>query len=353
MESAQLTDEPASLPTNNEKPSIAEKPSHDSILHNNSDSDTITAAPRTQIPRPSLYFAHFVDHRTHFIRFLEAVADHRWGQRITLDQNTSSSLGTSTKPKSYDPDERDDQTAIWNTLLELYLSAALDSANSPTPSGSPATDSTQLIATEAELKQRAMHVLRNEGSLPYDPTHALIVCSTHSFTDGLVLLWEKMGMYEEVLRFWMDEELHPERSIATSGLAPVSIVGGTEKKTASASQRVIECLDNYGPQHPHLYTLVLRFLTSSPALLSRHAEDLKRLLDVVDRERYIPPLGVVQILSRNDVASIGLVKEWLLRRITESREGIEAVSCSYLILHNIENMLMVARSISCLCNMFW
>jgi len=42
--------------------------------------------PRLSIPRPSQYFAHFVDHRTHFIRFLEAVANNRWGQRVQIDQ---------------------------------------------------------------------------------------------------------------------------------------------------------------------------------------------------------------------------------------------------------------------------
>lgn len=265
------------------------------------DSSILQAQQRQRIPRPSQYFAHFVDHRAHFIRFLEAVANNRWGQRVPPDQRQST-LASSSRSKPSDPDERDDQIAIWNTLLELYLSAALDSAVS----------GDENAENEVLLKERAMHVLGNEASLPYDPTHALIVCSTHSFTDGLVLLWEKMGMYEEVLRFWMDQELHPEIAVSISS-------------TTAASTHVVRCLDLYGPQHPHLYPLVLRFLSSSPALLSRHTDDLKRLLEVVNREGYMAPLGVVQILSRNDVASVGLVKEWLMSRITESREGIEAV----------------------------
>jgi hypothetical protein len=271
--------------------------------------DDFIRPSRISTPRPSQYFAHFVDHRTHFIRFLEAVANNRWGQRVQIEKP---SLGSSTKPKGYDSEERDDQIAIWNTLLELYLSAALDLSLSTAGGGTRLGDSDQV----KRLKARTMHVLQNETTLPYEPVHALIVCSTHSFTDGLVLLWEKMGMYEEVLRFWMDVELHLE----TSGTTSSSFAAN---KPASA--RVVECLDLYGPQHPHLYPLVLRFLTSSPALLSRHTTDLKRLLEVVDKERYMAPLGVVQILSRNDVASVGLVKEWLMARIAESREGTEAV----------------------------
>lgn len=296
---------------------VTEKPSDGSVdgQLDTTEATTVSAneLARISIPRPSQYFAHFVDHRTHFIRFLEAVANNRWGQRVQIDQGKAS-LGSSIKPRQYDVDERSDQIAIWNTLLELYLSIALDYTAAGAGAGLGDVDEVK------RLKARTMHVLQNEASLPYEPVHALIVCSTHSFTDGLVLLWEKMGMYEEVLRFWMDVELRPETSAAASSLSIAN-------KPASA--HVVECLDVYGPQHPHLYPLVLRFLTSSPALLSRHATDLKRLLEVVDKERYIAPLGVVQILSRNDVASVGLVKEWLMSRITESREGIEAVCVRY------------------------
>ena len=42
----------------------------------------------------------------------------------------------------------------------------------------------------------------------------------------------------------------------------------------------------------------------------------------------MPPLAVVQVLSRNGVTSIGLVKEWLLGRIKEAREEISTVSCT-------------------------
>ncbi|KAJ7832439.1 hypothetical protein B0H14DRAFT_3871957 [Mycena olivaceomarginata] len=53
------------------------------------------------------------------------------------------------------------------------------------------------------LRRKALRVPKGK-TLPYDPTHALILCSTRGYTRGLVLLWEHMGMYEDVLRFWMD-----------------------------------------------------------------------------------------------------------------------------------------------------
>ena len=89
-----------------------------------------------------------------------------------------------------------------------------------------------------------------------------------------------------------------------------------------ASAEVVRCLEQYGSTRPHLYPLVLRFLSSTPDLLSRHTEDISKILDHIDQEKILPPLGVMKILSRNNVASVGLVKQWLMSRIKEAREEI-------------------------------
>ena len=81
----------------------------------------------------------------------------------------------------------------------------------------------------------------------------------------------------------------------------------------------------YGAAHPALYPLVLRFLTSDSELLARHTDDLARVLAHIERERIMPPLAVVQVLSRNGVASVGLVKKWLMGQIKSAREEIDTV----------------------------
>lgn len=242
-------------------------------------SETPTLSKRTitvKRPSPRIYFAHFIDHPAHFLRFLETVAHRRWGQ----------ALAESAVPAVIEPDpnadpaaEARDQAAVWNTLLELYLSSA-------------------------DRTDKALQLLRSV-ELPYDPTHALILCSTRGFTPGLVLLWERLAMYEDVLRFHIDREREDPRS--------------------GASADVVRCLDEYGAAHPALYPLVLRFLTSDSELLARHTDDLARVLEHVERERIMPPLAVVQVLSRNGVASVGLVKKWLMGQIKSAREEIETV----------------------------
>lgn len=259
------------------------------------------AIPQPQpvrLPSPRVYFAHFVDHMEQFVVFLETVAYRRYGQSVDEGSiaehvSTQRAKGSPASPEGEDdPQDKEDQVAIWNTLLELYLTL---------PESVQGGDQQE---KGKELKEKAMKVLRSH-TLPYDPTHALILCSTHGFTDGLVLLWERLGMYEDIIRFWI------ERSKAGD---------------ASASKKVVEGLKTYGENHLGLFPLVLRFLTSTHELLAKHREDLREILDHIEGGGIMPPLGVVQLLSRNGVASVGLVKEWLMMRIKESREEIEEVS---------------------------
>jgi hypothetical protein len=233
-------------------------------------------------PSPTLYFAHFVDHPSYFVHFLESVAERRWGQSLSSLQPSLPSPNSNEEEDS----KKRDQAAVWNTLLELYLDGG-----------------------SQEQQDKALKVLTSD-TLPCDKTHALILCSSYSYTPGLVVLWEKLGMYEDVLRFWMGKH-------------------NATLSDSSASAEVVQALARYGPSHPHLYELVLRFFTSTPELLTRHQTDVEKILEHIEKERIMPPLGVVQVLSRNGVASVGLVKGWLMGRIKEAREEVQTVSSFY------------------------
>jgi hypothetical protein len=240
---------------------------------------SVLRAPSQTEPEklPSLrpFFAHFVAHQAHLVRFLEEVAVKRWGQ--TLEDHKSSDQNTAIE---YEPSEKVEQTSVWNTLLELYL--------------------TPVKATPAR-EDKALKLL--SSNLPYDQSHALILCTLRSFEPGQILLWEKLGMHADILRYYMRSD--PPRPAA-----------------------VLERLATYGPSHPGLYPLVLRYLTSSGELLNKHTEDVKNVLSHIEQNRILQPIEVVQILSRNDNASIGLVQAWLMERIKEGREEIDKVSNS-------------------------
>lgn len=274
--------------------------------------------PPAPPPSPTPFFAQFVNHPKEFLRFLEAVALARWGQQIDLSKSAAKGKAVAGPPppvyeesvSSVATDaDLGDQRAMWNTILELHLSFACR---------------TNIPPREREgHRLKALRLIEQASAIPYDATHALILCSINAFTDGLVVLWEAMGMYEDVLRFWMEKEkefaAEPPTSTASSS-------GGGAAPARRPSEEVMQQLRRYGPAHPYLYPLVLRFLTSSADLLSRHQPDLLHVLAVIDRERILPPLQVVQVLSRNGVASVGVVKEWLTQKVGGLRVEIESVS---------------------------
>lgn len=258
-----------------------------------------TQAPCYTPPSPQQYFAHFLDQPIMFIHFLESVALELWDQRVDAVPRTHDTPLPIREeaPPSYDDDPvKADQRAVWNTLLELYLASTLSKEGT----------------TAEEASSKALGLLA-DTNLPYDPMHALILCSSADFKEGLVRLWESMGMYEDVLRFYMDKD----RNADSTG-------GRSEGKSPSAE--VLRYLDLYGPTNPHLYPLVLRYLSSSPDILSRHPEQLATILQTIDEERIMPPLAIIQLMSRNGVTSVGSVKGWLRQKTIDTRDDISAVS---------------------------
>ena len=282
----------------------------------NANQGTATRIPRAEVdgsinelsdkaayipPSPQLFFAHFLDNHDLFVQFLECVANDLWGQKVDpVDPQRSTPLPLR-GAGSFDEVDNSvpaDQRAVWNTLLELYLASTRSSD----------------LQTSSVARDKAFGLLAQGSSNPYDPIHALMLCSMSGFTEGMVGLWESMGMYEDVLRFFMEKD-----SMSSSSETSHSI-----DNTPSPSDEVMRYIHLYGPTNPHLYPLVLRYLTSSPSILSRHSTHLVKLLETIDAEHIMPPLAVVQLLSRNGVTSVGSVKEWLKVKVAETRQDVES-----------------------------
>lgn len=286
----------------------ATAPADTALPAKQSSASGFNAEPETTtypIPSPRQYFAHFISSPEHFVRFLESIASYRWQQ--TVSNTPSSTKGAVTRtveapidqgsPTNVLDVEDADQRCVWNTLLELYLTDAQD----------------QTSSSSAVSRQKALNVVDRTGDLPVDPMHALMVCSTAGFTPGQIRLWEKLGMYEEVLRFWMNVKLDDTKP-------------GNQEEERSPTDNVLHYLHLYGPTNSQLYPLVLRYLTADSKRVSQHATDVREILKVIDDENLMPPLAVVQLLSRNNVTSIGVVKDWLRAKVADTRQDVESVS---------------------------
>ena len=229
--------------------------------------DPALLSAKPALPSPKLFFAHFISSEKEFIRFLEVVVERRWGSKSLSSDHAL-------------PEGAEDEQSIWNTLLELYLSQAA-----------------AVPASKGELEAKAMDLLRRPDPTPYEATQALLVCTTARFEEGVILLYERLDMVEEILRY--------------------RIASGN-------STRAVQTLWKYGPTNGSLYKIALRWLSSDASIYSKHTEDVERILTEIESRKLMKPVEVVKLLGRNNIATVGLLKNYLRAGLELNKGEIES-----------------------------
>ncbi|CAJ0886754.1 3774_t:CDS:10 [Entrophospora sp. SA101] len=259
--------------------------------HSYSANDKVSSVYRP--PPIRTFMSLFVDQPNYLIQFLERVSEKRWGgfglSRKSNSSNDDSDKSSSTaqlKSKNFDLSknsnnknsknrELDDKVvekkAVWNTLLELYLSEAYLPPVITTKDakgrklGAP---STFAVSTETERikekhirKEKALNLLKDED-VSYDINQALVLCYLAQYDDGIVYLYEK-----------------------------------NENEN-----------------------MALTYFSSSPTNLESSSVEILRILDYIDKHNLLPPLQVIQALSRNSLATLSMVKGYMGRRIESERK---------------------------------
>ncbi|ORE02913.1 hypothetical protein BCV72DRAFT_40818 [Rhizopus microsporus var. microsporus] len=221
-------------------------------------------------PSPRKFMPAFVDRPDHLTRFLETVFEKLWRNNGDIKS----------------PKEQEERKSIWNTLLELYL-----------------------MKSNKESRQKALALLKDE-SVDYDTNQALVLCQLKQFDEGIVYLYEKTGMYTDILHHWMEKE---------------------------STERVIEGVRKYGPKDASLYPMVLSYFSSSPEVLVKSRQELLSVMKHIDEKDLLPPIQVVQALSRSNVASIGLIKDYIGKKIEYERKELKQVTQRTLTLFMTNN----------------
>ncbi|KAK9481024.1 hypothetical protein V1514DRAFT_65848 [Lipomyces japonicus] len=213
-------------------------------------------------PKPRTVFATFVDQPLEFIVFLEAVIG-------------SPGLAT-TEDGKYDNDSVD----LYTTLFEMYLQLAEKSS------------------TEVEKRgwqEKAKKLITGPES-PIDSSNVLLLSHLYSFNEGRILVREVENLYIDIFR---------------------SCVAVNDTIAA------IQTVHKYGDLEPELYPLALSYFTSSPDVMAVASEELASVLKKIEQEGLMAPLQVIQALSVNAVATIGVVKEYLTEIIEREKREIE------------------------------
>ncbi|PUU79070.1 hypothetical protein B9Z19DRAFT_1082628 [Tuber borchii] len=210
-------------------------------------------------PKPRTAFSSFVDHAKEFVEFLENVLE-------TAREGVLS---------------EGDRVDIYTTLFEMYLQRANEAK-------------TKEEKQQWETKAKGI-IEDKETSI--DTSNVLLLSHLSNFRDGTVLVREQQGLRFDIFR-----------SCCSAG------------DTAGA----VRALKKYGAEEPQLYVAALSYFTSSPKVLADVGEaELQRVLKVIDEQGLMKPLQVVQTLSTNAVATVGMVKRYLGDTIEKERREIE------------------------------
>ena len=80
----------------------------------------------------------------------------------------------------------------------------------------------------------------------------------------------------------------------------------------------------YGPEEPALYPAALKYFISSAKILEEAGPEVEAVLKRIDIDGLMAPLQVIQTLSGNGVAKMGLVKKYLADTVLRERKEIES-----------------------------
>jgi hypothetical protein len=138
---------------------------------------------------------------------------------------------------------------------------------------------------------------------PIDTSNVLLLSHLSNFRDGTVLVREQQGLRFDIFRSYT---------------------------SANDTAGAIKALRKYGPEEPQLYPAALAYFTSSPQILEEASGELDLVLKKIDEDGLMAPLQVIQTLSTNSVATMGMVKKYLSDTIERERKEISNVCIHFI-----------------------
>uniref|UniRef100_A0A3B3RJX0 Vacuolar protein sorting-associated protein 11 homolog n=1 Tax=Paramormyrops kingsleyae TaxID=1676925 RepID=A0A3B3RJX0_9TELE len=164
---------------------------------------------------------------------------------------------------------------VYDTLLELRLQ---DWAHE------------QDVEKKKVLQEAALSLLKSDNTV-FDK--ALVLCQMHNFKEGVLYLYEKGKLYQQIMHYHMQNEEYGQ---------------------------VVEACKRYGEQEACLWEQALGYF-------ARKEEDCKpyisEVLQHIERHNLMPPLLVVQTLAHNSTATLSVIKDYLINKLQRESQQIE------------------------------
>lgn len=164
---------------------------------------------------------------------------------------------------------------IYNTLLELYLRRE--------PSDKPGVQQVK--------EAKALDLLKNPGA-KYNIDQAMVLAQMHDFQSGILYLYEKAKLYQQILHYHMDHRSYVQ---------------------------VIDTCKKHGNKDSSLWVQALSYFA--------HRDDdckdqIVEVLAHIDKQNLLSPLMVVRTLSRNSRATLATIRDYIVRRLQQDNEQV-------------------------------
>lgn len=140
---------------------------------------------------------------------------------------------------------KDVSPIVYDTLLEMYLHGPDDGNGGE---GGLEADLAETEEERAERLDKARRLITYENAT-YDPHHALVLAQRYEFRDGVMLLLEKLKMYDEIIQYHMDNK---------------------------EFENIIRCCNKYGERDPNVWIQVLSYFST---VEGNPEKEIKEVLD--------------------------------------------------------------------------
>ncbi|KAF4634433.1 hypothetical protein G7Y89_g3673 [Cudoniella acicularis] len=173
-----------------------------------------------------------------------------------------------------------DKIDLYTTLFEMYLHKSNE----------------KKCENREEWEAKAKKLIEGKD-IPIDTSNVLLLSHLSNFRDGTILVREQAGLRFDIFRSYT---------------------------SAKDTRGAIKALRKYGPDEPQLYPAALAYFTSDPRVLEEAGDELDVVLKKIDEDGLMAPLQVIQTLSTNAVATMGMIKTYLQQTIERERKEISS-----------------------------
>uniref|UniRef100_T1ISE0 Vacuolar protein sorting-associated protein 11 homolog n=1 Tax=Strigamia maritima TaxID=126957 RepID=T1ISE0_STRMM len=165
---------------------------------------------------------------------------------------------------------------VYNTLIELYL----QEYNQETEDN---------LKIEHEIK--ILNLLQSPDS-GYDLDQVLVLCQMNNFKPGILYLYEKAKLFQQILRYYMDRD---------------------------DFNNVINTCKHFGSQDSKLWIQALWYFSKTD---DRQKNYLIEILQHIERERLLSPLMVVNTLASSSLTTLAVIKDYIIKQLQKENQQI-------------------------------